>query len=175
MLAASVELVHIMAVKGVREKKGFIVYQPPKKTPQQKRRDLIISLCFAIALVALVVFYVAWRSSAPSNPDTVNLVYDNTTPSVASQSHTTFYKNTATPYAAVNNNPYGYDFDNTGNLIYDEIPGDFCKYFKCASDFWSSTRNGYVVECADGQYTRTGGYANVCAGHGGKNHTLYWH
>ncbi|GHO99532.1 hypothetical protein KSF_095800 [Reticulibacter mediterranei] len=161
-----------MAVKGAREKKGLIMYQQP---PKKNNNNGFIILGIIAGIVALILILPNFMNK--STTTTTATTYDDSyaTPSVASQSHTTFYKNTATPYVAVNNNPWGYDFDNTGNLIYDEIPGNFCDYFKCASDFWSNNRNGYIVECMDGQYSRTGGYANVCEGHGGKKNTLYWH
>jgi len=148
-------------------------YQPPQ-SPKKNNNNGFIILGIIGGIVALILILPNFMSKTTA---TTTTTYDDSyaTPSVASQSHTTFYKNTATPYAAVNNNPWGYDFDNTGNLIYDEIPGDFCKYFKCAPDFWTNNHNSYIVECADGYYTRTGGYANSCSDHGGKGRTLYWH
>jgi hypothetical protein len=72
----------------------------------------------------------------------------------------------------VNGNPWGYDF-NPGNLIY-APPSTFCAYFSCVSTFWKDT-NGYVVECANGEYSHSGGVSGACSRDGGIAATLYSH
>ncbi len=73
----------------------------------------------------------------------------------------------------VNGNPWGYDF-NPGNLIYNP-PSNFCSagYFTCISSFWNG--KGYVVQCGDGTFSKSGGTTGVCSQHGGYKQTLYSH
>lgn len=79
---------------------------------------------------------------------------------------------TPTPCIGVNDNPWCYNFV-PGNLIYAPNP-EFCSYFTCVSTFWSATR-GYVVECADGHYSHSGGVRGTCSRNGGVNQPLYSH
>jgi len=72
---------------------------------------------------------------------------------------------------AVNNNPWCYTF-TTGNLIY-RPPAAFCSYFPCISNFWNG--RGYVNECGDGDYSKSGGIQGDCSHHGGKLRPLYSH
>lgn len=78
-----------------------------------------------------------------------------------------------TPERGVNNNPWGYNFD-PGQLIYNP-PAQFCSYFKCVQNFYSSWAHGYVVECNDSSFSRTGGTQSACARDGGVERTLYAH
>ncbi len=78
---------------------------------------------------------------------------------------------TQPPPVGVNGNPWGYDF-NPGNLIYSP-PENFCDYFDCVKNFWGSS--GYVDECNDETYSRSGGAANACVRHGGEMRPLYSH
>lgn len=71
----------------------------------------------------------------------------------------------------VNGNPWGYDF-NPGSPIYSPASG-FCAYFSCITSFWSGT--GYVVKCADGMYSKSGGHTGSCSRHGGDTAILYQH
>lgn len=70
---------------------------------------------------------------------------------------------------AVNCNPWGYHF-GSGSLI-SNPPSAFCGYFTCISSFWGGT--GYVVECANGQYSLSGGHRGVCSKQGGELRVLY--
>lgn len=72
---------------------------------------------------------------------------------------------------AVNGNPWCYDF-NPGNLIYSP-PGAFCTYFSCISTFWNG--RGFVNQCNDGEYSRSGGIRGDCSHHGGEAQPLYSH
>jgi len=75
------------------------------------------------------------------------------------------------PSTGVNNNPWGYDF-NSGNYIYSPNSG-FCSYFSCINNFWNG--NGYVEECNDGMYGKSGGIQGSCSHHGGNMRPLYSH
>jgi len=71
----------------------------------------------------------------------------------------------------VNGNPFGYDF-TPGSYIYNP-PGSFCGYFACISTFWQG--RGYVVECQDMTYSKSGGISGSCSHHGGNKAVLYAH
>lgn len=75
------------------------------------------------------------------------------------------------PSTGVNGNPWGYDFV-PGSLIY-APPADFCGYFSCIGSFWSG--RGYVMECNDGMYSKSGGIRGSCSYHGGNLRPLYAH
>jgi len=64
---------------------------------------------------------------------------------------------------AVNCNPWGYNF-SSGSYIYSP-PGSFCSYFRCINNFWNGI--GYVMECQDGMYSKSGGHSGSCSYHGG--------
>lgn len=68
-------------------------------------------------------------------------------------------------------NPWGYNF-NQGNLIYSPN-GGFCSDFNCISNFWHG--NGFVNECNDGSYSKSGGIRGDCSHHGGEMRPLYSH
>ncbi|WP_201385575.1 hypothetical protein [Ktedonobacter sp. SOSP1-85] len=80
-------------------------------------------------------------------------------------------KPTPVPATGVNGNPWGYNF-TPGDVIRDPAPG-FCTYFSCISSFWSG--NGYVEECQDGMYSKSGGIRGSCSRHGGDMRPLYQH
>ena len=67
-------------------------------------------------------------------------------------------------------NPWRFNFCGKG-LPVDNPPNNFCSYFRCVTDFFKGT--GYVVECADGKYSLTGGTAHTCAADSGVQQTLY--
>lgn len=66
-------------------------------------------------------------------------------------------------------NPFGYTFCE-GDPIYDPAPG-FCDYFGCIANF--DDGRGYVEQCADGKYSRSGGLPGVCSQHGGARRQLH--
>lgn len=72
-------------------------------------------------------------------------------------------------------NPWGYDF-NSGNLITNP-PSNFCDYFPCIATFVSADDpdGGYVVQCADGNFSQSGGESGSCSHHGGEGQPLYSH
>jgi|GEM_PF-1871774 hypothetical protein len=75
----------------------------------------------------------------------------------------------------INCNPWGYNF-TPGKLIYTP-PADFCSYFPCITSFWEpdDPGDGYVVQCADGLYSQSGGERGACSHHGGVSQPLYSH
>ncbi len=81
-----------------------------------------------------------------------------------------------TPCSGVNCNPWGYNFTPPGNLIYNP-PANFCQYFPCITSFWESDDpgDGYVVQCADGLFSQSGGERGACSRHGGVSRPLYSH
>jgi hypothetical protein len=78
---------------------------------------------------------------------------------------------TPTPCPGVNCNPWGYNF-SPGNFIYSP-PSAFCHYFSCSNNFPHG--HGYVVECKDGEYSKSGGIQSACSDHGGVMRPLYSH
>ena len=79
---------------------------------------------------------------------------------------------TSPPNSGYNGNTWGYDF-NLGAKIYIP-PAEFCdRYFDCIQSFWNG--KGYVVQCHDGQFSKSGGIRGVCSGHDGYWRTLYSH
>ncbi len=68
-------------------------------------------------------------------------------------------------------NPWGYNF-SPGNLIYNPN-ANFCAYFNCISNFWNG--RGFVNECQDGSYSKSGGIRGDCSYHGGELRPLYSH
>jgi hypothetical protein len=68
-------------------------------------------------------------------------------------------------------NPWGYNF-SPGNYIYSPNT-NFCAYFACINNFWNGA--GYVNECHDGMYSKSGGRSGDCSYHGGEWRPLYSH
>lgn len=66
-------------------------------------------------------------------------------------------------------NPWGYNL--CGGATISNPPGSFCTYFSCIANFWKG--RGYVIECADGMYSKSGGIRGSCSYHGGDLRTLY--
>src|SRR5262249_48101650 len=74
------------------------------------------------------------------------------------------------PHPAVNNNPWCYTFFNTGNVI-TSPPSTFCSFFACIATSFKGT--GYVIQCVDLKYSKSGGLTGQCSQHGGYKRTLY--
>lgn len=68
-------------------------------------------------------------------------------------------------------NPWGYNF-SPGNYI-TSPPASFCSYFACIASFWNGA--GYVMECQDTMYSKSGGVRGSCSQHGGDLRALYSH
>jgi hypothetical protein len=69
---------------------------------------------------------------------------------------------------AVNCNPWGYNFTHGSYIT--SPPGGFCGYFNCIPSFWNGS--GYVVQCQDGTYSKSGGHTGSCSRHGGDKRAL---
>ncbi|HXA27982.1 MAG TPA: hypothetical protein VN193_04470 [Candidatus Angelobacter sp.] len=67
-------------------------------------------------------------------------------------------------------NPWGYNFCGTGSYIYSP-PGGFCSYFSCIANFPNG--HGYVMQCTDGMFSKSGGISGSCSYHGGNRQPLY--
>jgi hypothetical protein len=76
-------------------------------------------------------------------------------------------------------NPWGYNFNPTGGTKITSPPSAFCSYFACIgsppsyTSFWNG--RGYVVECQDTKFSKSGGISGSCSQHGGDLRTLYAH
>jgi hypothetical protein len=66
-------------------------------------------------------------------------------------------------------NPYGYTFCG-GSTIYSPA-GDICDYIDCIASFWDG--RGYVMQCVDGMFSKSGGIQGSCSHHGGNSRALY--
>ncbi len=66
-------------------------------------------------------------------------------------------------------NPWGYNFCG-GNLI-TVPPSNFCSYFNCIASFWNGV--GYVIQCLDLTFSKSGGRSGACSQHGGNYRALY--
>ena len=76
-----------------------------------------------------------------------------------------------TPCPGVNCNPWGYSFVSGHRIT--SPPSAFCNYFSCTPNFGNG--HGYVVECHDARYSKSGGVQNACTSHGGVWRALYSH
>jgi hypothetical protein len=68
-------------------------------------------------------------------------------------------------------NPWCYSVSGGGSLIY-RAPLDLCFWIDCIPSF-SSYSNGYVIQCADGEFSHSGGVSGSCSSHGGNWRPLY--
>ena len=67
-------------------------------------------------------------------------------------------------------NPWGDNFCGNGSLITNP-PANFCSYFSCIANFPNG--RGYVIQCKDGMFSKSGGIQGSCSYHGGNSRTLY--
>ena len=68
-------------------------------------------------------------------------------------------------------NPWCYSVASGGSLIYNP-PFNLCSWIDCIPSFWDST-HGYVIQCADGEFSHSGGVSGSCSSHGGNWRPLY--
>jgi hypothetical protein len=68
-----------------------------------------------------------------------------------------------------NSCPLGYNL-TCGNFVY-APPSDFCAHFSCIDNFWNG--HGYVVQCVDGMFSKSGGIYLPCNYHGGVWRPIY--
>ncbi|MBO0882699.1 MAG: hypothetical protein J2P17_20670 [Mycobacterium sp.] len=66
-------------------------------------------------------------------------------------------------------NPWGYNFCGTGGFI-GSPPDGFCDYFDCIANFPNGS--GYVEQCRDWEFSRSGGQPGACSDHDGERRPL---
>lgn len=66
-------------------------------------------------------------------------------------------------------NPWGYNFCS-GSYI-STPPGSFCSYFSCIGNFPNG--RGYVIQCQDSMFSKSGGIQGSCSHHGGNRRALF--
>ena len=66
-------------------------------------------------------------------------------------------------------NPYGYNFCGGSHISHP--PSDICTYFDCIANFWNG--HGYMVQCNNEEYSKSGGISGVCNDNGGEARTVY--
>jgi hypothetical protein len=66
-------------------------------------------------------------------------------------------------------NPWNYNF--CGGSTITNPPSDFCSYFECINNFWNG--KGYVIQCNDGMFSKSGGRSGSCSYHSGNRRPLY--
>ena len=66
-------------------------------------------------------------------------------------------------------NPWGYTF--CGGSTISSPPWNFCSYFNCIASFWNGV--GYVEQCVDTTFSKSGGRSGSCSSHGGNSRPLY--
>jgi hypothetical protein len=66
-------------------------------------------------------------------------------------------------------NPWGYTF--CGGSTISSPPSNFCSYFNCIASFWNGV--GYVEQCVDATFSKSGGRSGSCSSHGGNSRPLY--
>jgi hypothetical protein len=66
-------------------------------------------------------------------------------------------------------NPWGYTF--CGGSTISSPPSNFCSYFNCIASFWNGV--GYVEQCVDATFGKSGGRSGSCSSHGGNSRPLY--
>jgi hypothetical protein len=140
---------------------------------------LILSSLFLLASAFSVAMLLTHQTSSSAHasgitdasPAYVANVLTRTSPAAISKK-LDFDHTSASHYTGVKGNPWGFDF-NAGKRIYTP-PVDFCGYyFSCTSNFWQE--HGYVTECKDGRYSKSGGDRDNCSVYGGVLRTLYSH
>ncbi len=75
----------------------------------------------------------------------------------------------ACPVATPISNPWCIN-PTQGSLI-TTPPAEFCGYFPCIANFGNG--RGYVMECRDGLFGKSGGISGSCSGHGGNRRPWY--
>ncbi len=152
--------------------------KPRPKFSEQSRPVQVATIIIMVLILGVCVFCCIGPvvgalngSSTASNPTpTAPALVGNAATATATPQPTATPKPKSCKYPAVDDNPYCYTFTNTGKLITNP-PADFCTYFNCISSF--DNGSGYVVECVNGQYSKSGGHVGVCSKQGGFKRNLY--
>lgn len=97
----------------------------------------------------------------------------STTPTTLAPTPTDTPITVPTPPPAVQptNPPTSPPAPSSGALVYNP-PADFCTTHACVTTFWKAT-SGYVVQCANGKYSHSGGVSGACSRDGGVVATLH--
>lgn len=66
-------------------------------------------------------------------------------------------------------NPWNYHFCGGSSRI-TAPPEDFCAYFDCIDNFWNG--RGYVIQCKDDMFSKSGGIQGSCSYHQGNKRPL---
>lgn len=66
-------------------------------------------------------------------------------------------------------NPWNYDFCGGSSRVTDP-PSEFCLYFECIDNFWNG--RGYVIQCNDNMFSKSGGIQGSCSYHQGNRRPL---
>lgn len=114
----------------------------------------------------------ATATSQPKSPPT--LTPAPTTPQTAAATAAPPLRTTAPTVAPVSlcgapPNPWNYGF--CAGTTTTAPPSNFCSYFSCIASF--ATGRGYVVQCGDLLFSKSGGISGSCSQHGGTARTLY--
>jgi hypothetical protein len=72
------------------------------------------------------------------------------------------------PVAVEIPNPWCYNFVQGSTIS--SPPAAFCQYFRCIANFGNG--RGYVVQCRDGTFSKSGGISGSCSSHGGNGRAL---
>lgn len=113
----------------------------------------------------------ATATSLPTRPST--LTPASTTPPTAAPTSVPLSRTAAPTLAPVSlcgapANPWNYGFCS-GSFITGP-PSNFCSYFNCIASFWNG--RGYVMECGDLTFGKSGGISGSCSGHSGNYRAL---
>jgi hypothetical protein len=108
-------------------------------------------------------------TSAPALPAPTTAPPTTAPPPTPAPARTTAPAATAAAVAAADlcgapANPMGYNLCGRGQQI-TKADSRTCTYFKCISNFDKGT--GFMIECADGTYSMSGGKSGSCSTHGG--------
>ena len=69
--------------------------------------------------------------------------------------------------------PWCYDFNSAGGSLIYSPPSTICRYISCIGNFRNG--GGYVIQCRDGAFGKSGGIQGSCSSHGGNSRPLYAH
>lgn len=120
---------------------------------------------------APVVATPAAPRATPTQPAAAQVGAAGTPPAAASIAATSPAPRPSTCGAP--SNPYGFSFCAGVIVLWADLPGDICLYFRCTPTFW--TGEGYLVQCHNGRYSMTGGLTNACSGYGGAWRRVHRH
>lgn len=145
---------------------------PTSSAPTSRALSSVLTVT-APAIVAPTTTQTAAQTTAPTQVLTAapTTAGPTTPPSVAPSAAPTAQP-TAAPIinlCGAPANPWNYNF--CGGAFISSPSSNFCSSFNCIASFWSG--RGYVMECADLTYSKSGGIRGSCSYHGGNYRALY--